>query len=108
MEQDLIDEMLENDPALFDLAERLSAAGFREHMLSEQLSHMTNDEERVAAIPAHNKMSSQEISELRKRLGYSQQVFARLLNVSPKTVQAWEQGTREPSGEALKLLAIAN
>jgi len=30
-----------------------------------------------------------------------------MLNISPKTVQAWEQGSREPSDVALKLLTIA-
>jgi putative transcriptional regulator len=34
-------------------------------------------------------------------------MFARLLNVSVKTVQGWEQGVREPSEAALKLLSIA-
>jgi putative transcriptional regulator len=34
-------------------------------------------------------------------------VFARLLNVSLKTVQAWEQGIRQPGDAALKLLTIA-
>jgi putative transcriptional regulator len=56
----------------------------------------------------------QMISELFLRAGlvfqqlpYSQSAFAYLLNVSPKTVQAWEQGLRSPSDAALKLLAIA-
>jgi putative transcriptional regulator len=31
-----------------------------------------------------------------------------LLNISPRTVQAWEQGAREPSDAALKLLSIAD
>ena len=44
---------------------------------------------------------------LRQQLKYSQSVFARVLNVSPKTVQAWEQGIRVPSDAALKLLSIA-
>lgn len=52
-------------------------------------------------------MSSREIAGLRKRLNYSQSVFARVLNVSTKTVQAWEQGARVPSDAALKLLTIA-
>jgi putative transcriptional regulator len=55
--------------------------------------------------PQH--MSSEEIVSVRKNLNYSQSVFARLLNVSVKTVQGWEQGLREPSDAALKLLAIA-
>ena len=44
---------------------------------------------------------------MRQRLKLSQTMFARALNVSPKTVQAWEQGVRTPSDAALKLLAIA-
>jgi len=52
-------------------------------------------------------MSSAEITRVRKHLNYSQSVFARLLNVSVKTVQGWEQGVREPSDASLKLLAIA-
>jgi putative transcriptional regulator len=52
-------------------------------------------------------LSSQEVLNIRQRLKLSQAVFARLLNVSAKTVQAWEQGTRTPSDAALKLLSIA-
>jgi putative transcriptional regulator len=52
-------------------------------------------------------MSSAEIARLRKRLNYSQAIFARVLGVSTKTVQAWEQGARVPSDAALKLLTIA-
>src|SRR5713226_8100524 len=35
---------------------------------------------------------SADIARIRQQLNYSQSVFARVLNVSPKTVQAWEQG----------------
>src|ERR1700687_3116756 len=52
-------------------------------------------------------VSSTDIARIRRQLKYSQSVFARLLNVSPKTVQAWEQGIRVPSDAALKLLTIA-
>ncbi len=61
----------------------------------------------VAVPKPPNPMSSDEIARIRKRLNYSQSVFARLLNVSTKTVQAWEQGARVPSDAALKLLTIA-
>jgi putative transcriptional regulator len=37
----------------------------------------------------------------------SQAAFARILNVSPRTVQAWETDARRPSDAALKLLAVA-
>jgi putative transcriptional regulator len=62
---------------------------------------------RVAIPRPPRHMSSEEIVSVRKNLNYSQSVFARLLNVSVKTVQGWEQGLREPSDAALKLLAIA-
>jgi putative transcriptional regulator len=52
-------------------------------------------------------MRSKEIVALRSRLRASQAVFARLLNVSPRTVQAWESDARTPSDAALKLLQVA-
>ena len=61
----------------------------------------------VAIPKPPQPMSSDEIARVRKRLKYSQSVFARVLNVSTKTVQAWEQGVRVPSDAALKLLTIA-
>ena len=63
---------------------------------------------RVTVLPAPpSPMSRSEIVKLRRELNCSQAVFARLLNVSLKTVQAWEQGVREPGDAALKLLTIA-
>lgn len=47
------------------------------------------------------------ITEARTRSGLSRQKFADLLGVSPRTVQEWEQGRRQPSGAARSLLAIA-
>jgi putative transcriptional regulator len=51
-------------------------------------------------------MRSKEIVALRSRLKVSQAAFARLLNVSPRTVQAWESNVRSPSDAALKLLHV--
>jgi putative transcriptional regulator len=62
---------------------------------------------RVIAPRPPRPMSSDDIARLRQKLKCSQSVFARVLNVSPKTVQAWEQGIRVPSDAALKLLTIA-
>src|SRR5437879_6247397 len=42
------------------------------------------------------------ILKLRQSLHMSQPVFAGVLNVSTKTVQSWEQGTRKPSQSALR------
>ncbi|MGA9396557.1 MAG: helix-turn-helix domain-containing protein [Azonexus sp.] len=47
-------------------------------------------------------------TEARNRVGMSQSDFARLLGVSVRTLQDWEQGRREPSGAAKTLLRIAS
>jgi putative transcriptional regulator len=52
-------------------------------------------------------MDAAAIRALRERIGTSQAVFAMALNVSPKTVQAWESGARTPDGGNLKLLRVA-
>lgn len=48
-----------------------------------------------------------QIVATRRNIKCSQSAFARMLNVSVRTIQAWEQGIRKPSDAALKLLAIA-
>ena len=43
----------------------------------------------------------------RLQMGLSQVEFAELLGVSPRTLQDWEQGRREPTGAARMLLKVA-
>jgi len=43
----------------------------------------------------------------RKSLGLSQSEFAKLLGVSIRTLQDWEQGRKQPSGAAKMLLRVA-
>ncbi len=62
---------------------------------------------RIRAPRPPKAMSPRDIARIRERLNCSQAVFAMMLNISPKTVQAWEQGSREPGEAALKLLTIA-
>lgn len=55
---------------------------------------------RVTTVPS--------IAHTRESLGLSQAQFARLMGVSVRTLQEWEQGRRAPSGAARTLLLIAN
>lgn len=78
--------------------------------LRQALEHARGERSdlRTTILPAPPPaVSKKDIVEIRIQLGCSQSVFARVLNVSVKTVQAWEQGIREPSDAALKLLDIA-
>ena len=47
------------------------------------------------------------VFNVRSSLNLSQPVFAAVLNVSPETVRAWEQGKRVPDGAAARLLEVA-
>jgi putative transcriptional regulator len=44
---------------------------------------------------------------IRARLELTQEEFAAALCISVKTLRNWEQGRREPSGPAMRLLQIA-
>lgn len=48
------------------------------------------------------------IAATRERMGLSQGQFARLLGVSVRTLQEWEQGRRAPSGAARTLILVAS
>ncbi len=45
--------------------------------------------------------------EIRGKLGMTQEEFAAALCISVKTLRNWEQGRRDPSGPAMRLLQIA-
>ena len=49
---------------------------------------------------------AEELTTLRLKSGMSQAVFARMLNVSTKTIQSWEQGQCKPSQAALRLIQV--
>ena len=53
------------------------------------------------------KVKLPPVAEARAKTGLSQQDFARLLGVSPRTLQDWEQGRRQPTGAAKTLLRVA-
>jgi putative transcriptional regulator len=47
-----------------------------------------------------------EVKAIREKTGLSQTQFARLIGVSKRTLENWEQGRRHPTGPAKALLKI--
>ena len=50
--------------------------------------------------------NNNDIKRIRKNTGLSQVMFASSLGVSPKTVEAWENGRNKPYGASRRLLEI--
>lgn len=64
--------------------------------------------ERTLKLPPPVKpIPAKQIRAIRVGLGCTQVEFAALLNVPTVTAISWENGTRKPSGAALRLLAVA-
>jgi putative transcriptional regulator len=51
-----------------------------------------------------HKVAVPPVVSVRMKSGLPQSAFAKLLGVSVRTLQDWEQGRREPSGAAKRLL----
>jgi putative transcriptional regulator len=54
------------------------------------------------------QVSTTPAAQARAKVGLSQASFSKLLGVSVRTLQEWEQGRREPTGAAQTLLRVAN
>jgi putative transcriptional regulator len=54
-----------------------------------------------------HKVAIPPVVSARMKSGLPQSAFAKLLGVSIRTLQDWEQGRREPSGAAKTLITIA-
>ena len=65
---------------------------------------MRHFDESCLAVPT--TLAPSQIKSIREQAHVSQPVFARYLNTSESTVQKWESGSKQPSGMALKLLAV--
>jgi putative transcriptional regulator len=60
----------------------------------------------VLCLPPVRHLKAADIRRIRSEANVSQAVFAAVLNVGKATVAAWEQGGKQPSGAALKLLDL--
>ncbi len=53
-----------------------------------------------------SRVVAPDVRHIRGQLGLSQDQFALMIGVSPRTVQNWEQKRREPEGAAKALLMV--
>ncbi|MFN0197983.1 MAG: helix-turn-helix domain-containing protein [Planctomycetaceae bacterium] len=62
---------------------------------------------RTVQVPSEPpEIDGKALGALRARAAMSQAIFAKVLNVSTKTLQSWEQGVRKPSDASRRLIQI--
>ena len=105
----LVDEYLSDEE--YSALQWALVAGFGRRLMSKAKRNMgaeilegireikRGEHGRVTKIPA--------VADVRERTGLSQSQFAKLLGVSVRTLQEWEQGRRAPSGAARTLILVA-
>jgi len=76
--------------------------------LEEGISHARGELTlRTVKVPEEPpEIDAKTLAALRDRAAMSQAVFARMLNVSTRTLQSWEQGLRQPSDASRRLIQI--
>jgi putative transcriptional regulator len=72
--------------------------------LDDALAYADGDTSRGVAHQV--KVANVDITQLREKLGLSQDRFASLFGLSARTVRNWEQGVRHPEGPARVLLQV--
>jgi putative transcriptional regulator len=93
-----------------DRSQRLSVGDQIRKGLEEAVRHAKGEitlKTTVLELPdPPPEIDAEEVTRLRLDNRMSEDAFARLLNVSPKTVRSWERGTRKPSQAALRLIQV--
>lgn len=68
--------------------------------------HRKNTRTRTIFIPELPDYRASKVRDIRNRCGLTQKLFAELLGVSQKTVEAWESGRNVPHGPAQRFLSV--
>jgi putative transcriptional regulator len=79
-----------------------------EEILAYKQGKITLKSELIEVPEPPCQYSAKDIKRIRGECNYSQSLFAIFLNVSVKTVQAWESGERVPNHAALRLLELVD
>ena len=93
--------------------EKVTSKNFEELLLksaSEAVDHskgkISLNSRQSSLISEPPKYSKNKIKKIRTELGVSQAVFAKIFGESTSAIQHWEQGTRNMSKSASRLLAL--
>lgn len=74
--------------------------------LAQSLKEATEIAKGKAEPSRRFEVAPPDVKAAREKIGLSQSEFARLMRVSVKTLQNWEQHRRNPTGPAAALLKI--
>ena len=88
-------------PARLDTAPDSEMAQFQADLLQSVREMKAGTFARSTSLPVTDALQA------RARLDLSQSQFAKLLGVSVRTLQEWEQGRKKPTGAAQTLLRVA-
>ena len=79
-----------------------------QEIVSHQEGKITLRTSELEALAPPPEVSAKSVAKIRSQnLHMSQGAFAKLLGVSVRVVQSWEQGDKKPSGAARRLLQVA-
>lgn len=87
------------------ISRRKVAARDRNRDIGDELLLAIRDV-KAGKVGARYEVEPNTIVQARLKCGLSQAQFAAALQISPRTLQQWEQGRRQPSGAAETLLKI--
>jgi putative transcriptional regulator len=74
------------------------ASAYQQGKISPRKSKLT--------IKPVDTFNNNDIKRIRQKTGLSQVMFAGSIGVSPKTVEAWENGRNKPEGASRRLLEV--
>jgi len=84
--------------SLYEDLEAMASDGLIEKQTLREFEHKH--------LAYHSDLNGEDVKALRESNHISQAVLARYLNLSPVSIQRWEQGKSMPSGSAVVLLNL--
>lgn len=77
-----------------------------EQAISYEKGEKSAGRSQMVSVTPFPKYKKEDVKSIRKKLGLTQHVFASVMGVSSKTVEAWESGQNAPSGSSSRMLQL--